>query len=81
MVELVRIFEGRILDVGPRAGSRCRSTGHPSKVDDFEELLPTLGIVELQRTGRVALPKLEREARRLHSVPLDMIGNDTQGSA
>ena len=25
-------------------------------------------IVELQRTGRVALPKLERQAPRLHSV-------------
>ena len=29
----------------------------------FEDLLRGYGIVELQRTGRVALPKLEREAR------------------
>ncbi|MFP3907993.1 MAG: acetolactate synthase small subunit, partial [Acidimicrobiales bacterium] len=34
--------------------------GSPVKVDDFEELLRPYGIVELQRTGRVALPKLER---------------------
>jgi acetolactate synthase-1/3 small subunit len=37
--------------------------GHPDKLDDFEELLRGYGIVELQRTGRVALPKLDREAR------------------
>ena len=63
---------------GGRAGrrsSRARSSpsgtdaltvsldGHPDKLDDFEELLRGYGIVELQRTGRVALPKLDREAR------------------
>ena len=37
--------------------------GHPDKLDDFEELLGSYGIVELQRTGRVALPKLDRQAR------------------
>ena len=37
--------------------------GHPDKLDDFEELLSGYGLVELQRTGRVALPKLDREAR------------------
>jgi acetolactate synthase I/III small subunit len=37
--------------------------GHPDKLDDFEALLEGYGIVELQRTGRVALPKLDRQAR------------------
>ena len=37
--------------------------GHPDKLDDFEALLAGYGIVELQRTGRVALPKLDRDAR------------------
>jgi len=32
---------------------------HPSRLDDFEELLRPFGIVDIQRTGRVALPKLE----------------------
>jgi len=40
----------------------------PEKVDDFEELLRPYGIVELQRTGRVALPRLERTAPRLRQV-------------
>ena len=67
VVELVQIFEGRILAV-----SKTRLTvsleGHPAKVDDFEELLSAFGIAELQRTGRVALPKLEREASRQRPV-------------
>jgi acetolactate synthase I/III small subunit len=42
--------------------------GSPAKVDDLEELMRPYGIVELQRTGRVALPKLERQATRLRSI-------------
>jgi acetolactate synthase-1/3 small subunit len=62
VVELTNIFEGKILAVGTDALT-VSLEGHPDKLDDFEELLRGYGIVELQRTGRVALPKLEREAR------------------
>ena len=62
VVELVNIFEGKILAVGVDALT-VSLDGHPDKLDDFEELLDGYGIVELQRTGRVALPKLDREAR------------------
>ena len=34
--------------------------GRPEKLDDFEGLLEHYAIVEIQRTGRVALPKLDR---------------------
>ena len=46
----------------PKSGT-ISLDGHPDKLDDFEELLAGYGIVELQRTGRVALPKLDKEAR------------------
>ena len=36
--------------------------GQPEQLDGFEELLRPYGITELQRTGRVALPKLDRQA-------------------
>jgi acetolactate synthase-1/3 small subunit len=62
VVELVNIFEGKILAVGVEALT-VSLDGHPDKLDDFEELLGGYGIVELQRTGRVALPKLDRDAR------------------
>ena len=58
VVELVGVFEGRILSVGSQELT-ISLEGSPSKVDDFERLLRAYGIVALQRTGRVALPKLE----------------------
>ena len=67
IIELVDVFEGRIVDV-------CHDqvtvmlAGSPSKIDDFEDLVRAYGIVELQRTGRVALPKLEKQAPRLRTV-------------
>ena len=67
VLELVQVFEGRILAVGHDALTLSLE-GHPSKIDDFEELLRPYGIIELQRTGRVALPKLERQAPRLRAV-------------
>jgi acetolactate synthase I/III small subunit len=62
VVELATIFEGKILAVGADAIT-ISLDGHPDKLDDFEDLLVAYGIVELQRTGRIALPKLDREAR------------------
>lgn len=59
VLELVQIFEAKILNVGHTAIT-VSLEGSPLKVDDFEELLRPYGIVELQRTGRVALPKLDR---------------------
>ena len=63
IVELTNIFEGKILAVGVDALT-VSLEGSPGKIDDFEELLRGYGIVELQRTGRVALPKLDKEARQ-----------------
>lgn len=59
VIELVDVFEGKIVDVGSEKMTVALA-GHPSKLDDFEDLMRPYGITELQRTGRVALPKLER---------------------
>jgi acetolactate synthase-1/3 small subunit len=67
VIELVQVFEGRIVDVGYDQLT-VMLAGAPAKLDDFEDLMRSYGIVELQRTGRVALPKLERQAPRLRSV-------------
>jgi acetolactate synthase I/III small subunit len=67
VIELVGVFEGRIVDVGHEQVT-VMLAGTPSKLDDFEDLMRAYEIVELQRTGRVALPRLERQAPRLRSV-------------
>ncbi len=62
VIEVVGIFEGTIVDVGHDSITASLS-GRPSKLDDFAELLRPFGILELQRSGRVALPKRDRTAR------------------
>ena len=62
IVELVQIFEGKILAVGTDAIT-VSLDGHPDKLDDFEELLRPYGITELARTGRVALPRIDSSTR------------------
>lgn len=62
VAELAKIFEAKVLAVGNDAMTLSLD-GSPESLDDFEELLRGYGIVESQRTGRVALPKLDREAR------------------
>ncbi|MEK9838899.1 MAG: acetolactate synthase small subunit, partial [Ilumatobacter sp.] len=72
LVEVANIFEAKILAVGTDAVT-VSLEGHPDKLDDFEELLGAHRIQELQRTGRVALPKLDRSAR-LRAVPTTQKG-------
>ena len=66
ITELASIFQARIDDVGHDALT-IQVAGAPQKLDAMTDLLQPFGIVELQRTGRVALPKLVRESR-LRSV-------------
>ena len=70
VIQLVGVFEGKIVDVGPDRLT-VMLAGAPSKLDDFEDLIRGYGIVDMQRTGRVALPMLDRAdrgAQPLHSV-------------
>jgi acetolactate synthase I/III small subunit len=53
----VEAFGGEVLDVGD-GELTVMLAERPETVDEFERLLADYRIVELQRTGRVALPKL-----------------------
>ena len=64
VTELASIFEAKILDVGYDAMTIRWSPARPSKLDAMTDLLAPFGIVELQRTGRIALPKLVRRPAR-----------------
>jgi acetolactate synthase-1/3 small subunit len=62
VIELTQVYEGRIVAVAADALTICLD-GQPDTLDDFEELLRGYGIIELQRSGRIALPKLPRSGR------------------
>jgi acetolactate synthase I/III small subunit len=61
VIELVGVFGGRIVDVGYDALT-VMVAGTPDTLDDFEKLMAPYGIAGLQRTGRIALPKLDRKS-------------------
>jgi acetolactate synthase I/III small subunit len=67
VIALVGVFEGAVVDVGSDRMT-VMLAGPPSSIDDFENLIRPFGIAELQRTGRVALPKLEAGTAPLRSV-------------
>lgn len=59
VMDLVRIFEARVLNVGADA-MMVSLSGSPSRIADFARLLQDYGIMELQRTGKVALASLDQ---------------------
>jgi acetolactate synthase-1/3 small subunit len=67
ITELSAIFEARIEDVGFESIT-ILAAGRPEKLDAMSDLLAPFGIVELQRTGLIALPKLARRPARLRAV-------------
>ena len=67
ITELAAIFEAKIEDVGYEALT-ILVAGTPAKLDAMTDLLSPFGLVELQRTGRIALPTLARRPARLRAV-------------
>ena len=61
IMELVQVFNGRVVDVGHDAIT-VSVTSSPDTIDGFEDLVRPYGINALARTGRVALAKLEKQA-------------------
>ena len=63
VVNIVDIFRGKVIDVGP-SSYIVEVTGDVGKIQAFLELLRPLGIIEIVRTGRVAM---HRGTRTLNS--------------
>jgi acetolactate synthase-1/3 small subunit len=58
--ELVDIFRGRIVDVGP-AEVMIEISGRETKIEAFIERMRPYGITELVRSGRIAMVRSESE--------------------
>jgi acetolactate synthase I/III small subunit len=67
VTELTAIFEAKIIDVGYEAMT-IMVAGPSDKLDSFTDLVRPFGIVEQQRTGRIAMPKLARQPVKLRAV-------------
>jgi acetolactate synthase-1/3 small subunit len=67
ITELTAIFDGKIVDVGFDAIT-IMVAGEPDRLDAFSDLVKPYGIVELQRTGRIAMPRLARQPVKLRAV-------------
>ena len=56
VMQITDIFRAKIVDVQPKTLT-IEITGNESKVEKFIGLMQTFGILDLTRTGKVALPR------------------------
>lgn len=56
IIELVDVFRAKIVDVGSESLT-VEISGDPNKLHAFEDLVAEYGIIELVKTGRVALSR------------------------
>jgi acetolactate synthase-1/3 small subunit len=61
-IEIADIFRARVLDVTHNTLT-VEATGPPDKLEALLELLDAFGVVEMARTGRIALSRGERGIR------------------
>jgi acetolactate synthase-1/3 small subunit len=56
VMQITDIFRAKIIDVQPKSLT-IEITGDENKVEKFIELMSPFGVVDLTRTGKVALPR------------------------
>ena len=66
--ELVTVFRGKIVDLSP-AHLMVELSGQENKIDAFIDLLRPFGILELVRSGRVALARQGRITEGVEETP------------
>ena len=56
VLRILEIFRGRVVDVSPKSYT-LEITGDEKKIQAVIELLAPFGIIEIVRTGKVAIPR------------------------
>jgi acetolactate synthase-1/3 small subunit len=56
----VDIFRGQVVDVSPKSYT-LEITGNDKKIQAVVDLLTPIGIMEIVRTGRVAIGRVKKE--------------------
>ena len=68
VMQLVDVYRARIVDVSPES-LVIETTGTEDKIDSLVEVLRPYGVIELVRTGRVAMARGTRPARHARPRP------------
>ncbi len=76
MADLVAIFRGKIVDVAPESVI-VEVTGDEGKVDGLVDLLRERGILEMVRTGKVALVRGTRTDVKPRATDVEQAGGGT----
>jgi acetolactate synthase-1/3 small subunit len=63
ILDAARVWEARAVDVGV-VTITFEVTGPPERLADFLQLMSTYGIVSLAKSGRIALPRDQKSAKK-----------------
>jgi acetolactate synthase-1/3 small subunit len=70
VMQLVDVYRARVVDVGPES-LVLETTGTEDKIDSLLEVLKPYGVIEMVRTGRVAMARGIGRVERGPAPPLD----------
>src|SRR5476649_39234 len=77
-MQLVDVYRARIVDVSPES-LVIEATGTEDKIDSLVEVLRPYGVIELVRTGRVAMARGTLPPRHSRSRPAATSAADISG--
>jgi acetolactate synthase-1/3 small subunit len=80
ILEMANLFRAKVVDVGTRS-LVIETTGEEEKIDALYDLLRPFGILELMRTGRVAMVRGKTEGRISDDVGADFTHVNRNGFA
>jgi acetolactate synthase-1/3 small subunit len=78
VMQLVDVYRARIVDVSPES-LVIETTGTEDKIDSLVEVLRPYGVIELVRTGRVAMARGTLPPRHARPRPLMTSAADISG--
>ena len=74
IIEVIQLFRANVVDVGSQT-LVVEITGEEDKINALINLLEPFGILEMMRTGRVAMVRGQTEGRVSDSIGIDFYGN------
>ena len=74
IIEVVQLFRANVVDVGSQT-LVIEITGEEDKINALINLLEPFGILEMMRTGRVAMVRGQADGRISDSIGIDFYGN------